>query len=216
MLETARPALPDGVTLAAHKRAAKRRCQEALGFAIDEGATILSFVGRWAYEKGIDLIADSVPWLLDEFPNVSLIPPCCDSSRGLKVALAAQLPDVGPPRSLPVWSQVQIYVCGPIGDAAGMYAASKLVSLASIPALKPRLFVKAEFFRVTEDMRFAADYTICPSRTEPFGYVDVEFAWHGCLTIAPLVGGLGKVPGVYFRILDHTECAPPPPPRRGP
>ena len=30
---------------------------------------------------------------------------------------------------------------------------------------------------VTEDMRFAADFTICPSRTEPFGYVDVEFAW---------------------------------------
>eukprot|EP00966_Prymnesium_polylepis_P030250 703264-Prymnesium_polylepis.1 len=98
---------------------------------------ILSFVGRWTYEKGVDLIADAVPWLLDKFPNV------------------------------------QIYICGPIGDAVGMYAASKLVSLASIPALKSRLFVKAEFFMVTSEMRFAADFTICPSRTEPFGYVDV-------------------------------------------
>ena len=48
-----------------------------------------------------------------------------------------------------------------------------------------RLFVRAEFFMVTEDMRFAADFTICPSRTEPFGYVDVEFAWHGCPYVTP-------------------------------
>ena len=147
MLETARPKLPAGLSLKAHKCLAKRRCQEQLGLAIDQNATVVSFVGRWAYEKGIDLIADIVPWLLIKFPSL------------------------------------QIYVCGPIGDAAGMYAASKLVSLASMPALKSRLFVRAEFFRVTEDMRFAADFTLCPSRTEPFGYVDVEFAFHGCLTM---------------------------------
>ena len=65
----------------------------------------------------------------------------------------------------------------PIGDEIGMYAASRLASIASIPKLAKRLFVKAEFYRVTSEMRFAADFTICPSRTEPFGYVDVEFAW---------------------------------------
>eukprot|EP00956_Cyclotella_meneghiniana_P028985 scaffold69054_cov19-Cyclotella_meneghiniana.AAC.2 len=28
-----------------------------------------------------------------------------------------------------------------------------------------------------------------PSRTEPFGFVDIEFAWSGCPTDGSLVGG---------------------------
>ena len=87
---------------------------------------------------------------------------------------------------------------GPPGDESGQWAASKLVSISKIPAISRRLFVKAEFFMVTSEMRFASDFTICPSRTEPFGYVDVEFAWHGCPTIGSMVGGLGKVPGIYL------------------
>ena len=88
---------------------------------------------------------------------------------------------------------------------AGQYAATKLVSMAKLAALSRRRVVKAEFFMVTKEMRFAADFTICPSRTEPFGYVDVEFAWHGCPTIGALVGGLGKVPGVYYRVLEAGD-----------
>lgn len=174
MLESARPKVPDGMDLLEHKRQAKRRCQVQLGLEVNEDATLLSFVGRWALEKGIDLIADIVPWLLDEFPTL------------------------------------QIYICGPIGDAAGVYAASKLVSLASIPSLKPRLFVKAEFFRVTEEMRFAADFTLCPSRTEPFGYVDVEFAWHGCPTMCEGVR-VGLRVRVRLRVRHGcpTICVPP-------
>ena len=37
------------------------------------------------------------------------------------------------------------------------------------------------------------------------GYVDVEYAWHGCPTIGNLVGGLGKVPGVYYQILEPGD-----------
>ena len=40
-----------------------------------------------------------------------------------------------------------------------------LGNLARIPLIAKRLFVRAEFFMVTEEMRFAADFTICPSRT---------------------------------------------------
>ena len=169
MLETSRPKLPEGVTLMQHKAACKAKVQEQLGFTVNPHAVLISFIGRWSYEKGVDLIADIVPWLLDRFP------------------------------------EVQMYLCGPVGDEAGKYAATKLVSLAQIPALKRRLFVKDEFYLVTPEMRFAADYTICPSRTEPFGYVDIEFGWHGCPTIGYLVGGLGKVPGVYFRTLDPND-----------
>ena len=96
---------------------------------------------------------------------------------------------------------------GPPGDEAGQYAATKLVSMAQLAQLSKRLFVKAEFFMVTSEMRYAADFTICPSRTEPFGYVDVEFAWHGCPTIGAMVGGLGKVPGIYYRVLEPGDKA---------
>merc|ERR1719399_2572061 len=65
--------------------------------------------------------------------------------------------------------------------------------------------VKAEFYQFTEEMRFAADFTICPSRTEPFGYVDVEHAWCATPTVGGLVGGLGKVPGIYYRALDGAD-----------
>ena len=106
---------------------------------------------------------------------------------------------------LEAYSNVQFYVVGPIGDEAGQYAATRLCALSRVEPLNKRLFVRAEFFRVTEEMRFAADFTICPSRTEPFGYVDVEYAWHGCPTIGNLVGGLGKVPGVYYQILEPGD-----------
>ena len=170
MLEEKRPVVPGGLDgLAAHKAACKAQTQEELGLVVDPDAILISFVGRWTFEKGIDLIAEAVLWLLDEYQNV------------------------------------QFYICGPIGDEVGQYAASRLESLASIPLISRRLFVKAEFFRVTEHMRFAADFTICPSRTEPFGYVDVEYAWHGTPTIGALVGGLGKVPGVYFHIIEGGD-----------
>ena len=54
-------------------------------------------------------------------------------------------------------------------------------------------------------MRYGCDLCLCPSRVEPFGYVDIEFAWHGTLTVGALVGGLGKVPGVYYRVQEHGD-----------
>ena len=96
---------------------------------------------------------------------------------------------------------IQFYVVGPIGDVVGQYAATKLKALSTVPGIQSRLFFRGEFFRVSAEMRYGADFTICPSYTEPFGYVDVEFAWHGCPTIGSLVGGLGKVPGICAQTL---------------
>ena len=61
------------------------------------------------------------------------------------------------------YENVQVYLCGPVGDEVGQYAASRLQSLASIPLIATRLYVRAEFFQVTEEMRCAADFTRCPS-----------------------------------------------------
>jgi hypothetical protein len=51
-----------------------------------------------------------------------------------------------------------------------------------------------------------------PSRDEPFGYVDIEFAWFGAAIIGALRGGLAKLPGFYYVILNagsttHIEDA---------
>ena len=43
-----------------------------------------------------------------------------------------------------------------------------------------------------QDLKFAADFCLMPSRDEPFGYVDVEFAWHGALLVGAQAGGLGS------------------------
>ena len=46
---------------------------------------------------------------------------------------------------------------------------------------------------------------VTPPPSQPFGYVDIEFAWHGTLTVGALVGGLGKVPGVYYRVQEAGD-----------
>ena len=122
----------------AFKAECKLKVQEQLGFDVDPDAVLCSFVGRWTHEKGVDMLADTVPAMLDRHPKL------------------------------------QMYLVGPIGDSVGQYAATKLVAISQIPGLEKRLLVKSEFFRITPEMRFGADFTICPSRTEPFGYVDVE------------------------------------------
>lgn len=89
------------------------------------------------------------------------------------------------------YPRFQMVICGPIGDPVAHYAATKLIALSNV--MSDRLKVKAEFYMFTPEMRFATDFTMCPSRTEPFGYVDVEHAWCASPTIGGLVGGLGKV-----------------------
>jgi alpha-1,3-glucan synthase len=50
----------------------KRQAQEWAGLHTDPEAELLVFVGRWSMQKGVDLIADLAPTLLEEF-NVQLL-----------------------------------------------------------------------------------------------------------------------------------------------
>jgi alpha-1,3-glucan synthase len=50
----------------------KRQAQEWAGLTVDPTADLVVFVGRWSMQKGIDLIADLAPTLLDEF-NMQLL-----------------------------------------------------------------------------------------------------------------------------------------------
>lgn len=99
-------------------------------------------------------------------------------------------------------SNVQLIFVGPIGDVYGQYAAARLSKIAALPAAKGKIFVKPEFFMFTSDMKAGCDWCLMPSRLEPFGFVDIEFAWSGVPIIAPATGGLGKVPGVYYSTIN--------------
>ncbi|EPX71067.1 alpha-1,3-glucan synthase Mok13 [Schizosaccharomyces octosporus yFS286] len=54
------------------KKKQKKEAQTWTGLEIDETADLLVFVGRWSMQKGIDLIADIAPILLEDY-NVQLI-----------------------------------------------------------------------------------------------------------------------------------------------
>ena len=51
----------------------RRQAQRWAGLDINPNADLLVFVGRWSMQKGIDLIADVIPAVLEENPNVQLI-----------------------------------------------------------------------------------------------------------------------------------------------
>lgn len=51
----------------------RKQAQEWAGLNVDPDAELLVFVGRWSMQKGIDLIADVMPALLEENPKVQLI-----------------------------------------------------------------------------------------------------------------------------------------------
>ena len=48
--------------------------QAQLGFDVDPSAVLISFVGRWATEKGIDLIIEAAIWMLRTYANTQAIP----------------------------------------------------------------------------------------------------------------------------------------------
>ncbi|CAB38509.1 cell wall alpha-1,3-glucan synthase Mok13 [Schizosaccharomyces pombe] len=60
------------LTAEAEKRAFKRDAQKWTNLELDDSADLLVFVGRWSMQKGIDLIADIAPTLLQDF-NAQLI-----------------------------------------------------------------------------------------------------------------------------------------------
>lgn len=51
----------------------KRQAQEWAGLKVDPEAQLFVFVGRWSMQKGVDLIADIFPSILDAHPKVQLM-----------------------------------------------------------------------------------------------------------------------------------------------
>lgn len=51
----------------------KRQAQEWAGLEQNPKAELFVFVGRWSLQKGVDLIADIFPWVLEQYPQTQLI-----------------------------------------------------------------------------------------------------------------------------------------------
>lgn len=145
----------------ANRKNLKRDAQEWAGLKVDSSADLLVFVGRWSMQKGIDLIADIVPTLVEEF-------------------------------------NVQIITIGPIIDLYGKFAAEKLARL--MEKYPDRVYSRPEFTALPPYIFSGADFTMIPSRDEPFGLVAVEFGRKGALGIGARVGGLGQMPGWWYTV----------------
>lgn len=68
---------PDEITVdpvfEAERPALKRQAQEWAGLDQRADADLFVFVGRWSMQKGIDLIADVFPDILEKYPHTQLI-----------------------------------------------------------------------------------------------------------------------------------------------
>ncbi|KAK3940876.1 alpha-1,3-glucan synthase [Diplogelasinospora grovesii] len=51
----------------------RRQAQEWAGLEVNPEAELFVFVGRWSQQKGVDLIADLFPTILEEYPSTQLI-----------------------------------------------------------------------------------------------------------------------------------------------
>ncbi|KAL1297187.1 hypothetical protein AAFC00_004759 [Neodothiora populina] len=51
----------------------RRQAQEWAGLKVDPNADLFVFVGRWSMQKGVDLIADVFPGILEQYPNTQLL-----------------------------------------------------------------------------------------------------------------------------------------------
>ncbi|KAK3689181.1 hypothetical protein B0T22DRAFT_168289 [Podospora appendiculata] len=51
----------------------RRQAQEWAGLQVDPTAELFVFVGRWSLQKGVDLIADIFPSILEKYPKTQLI-----------------------------------------------------------------------------------------------------------------------------------------------
>ena len=87
-------------------------------------------------------------------------------------------------------------------DLYGKFAALKLNKLMQM--YPDRVFSKPEFTALPPYLFSGAEFSLIPSRDEPFGLVAVEFGRKGALGVGARVGGLGQMPGWWFTVESTT------------
>lgn len=133
------------------RRDLRRQAQEWAGLNVNPDAELFVFVGRWSLQKGIDLITDIFPSILEKYPTTQLI------------------------------------CVGPVIDLYGKFAALKLSKL--MERYPGRVYSKPEFTSLPPCIFNGAEFSLIPSRDEPFGLVAIEFGRKGALGVGARVGG---------------------------
>ena len=98
--------------------------------------------------------------------------------------------------------KTQLICVGPVIDLYGKFAAVKLEKMMEI--YPGRVFSKPEFTALPPCIFSGAEFSLIPSRDEPFGLVAVEFGRKGALGVGARVGGLGNMPGWWYTIESPT------------
>ena len=92
----------------------RRQAQEWAGLEVDPEAELFVFVGRWSQQKGVDLIADIFPNILEEYPKTQLIciGPTIDLYGKFAALKLAKLMEQYPKRvfSKPQFTQLPPYI----------------------------------------------------------------------------------------------------------
>ncbi|KAK3376860.1 alpha-1,3-glucan synthase [Lasiosphaeria ovina] len=92
----------------------RRQAQEWAGLEVNPNAELFVFVGRWSQQKGVDLIADLFPSILDEYPNTQLIcvGPCIDLYGKFAALKLSKLMEIYPTRvfSKPEFTSLPPYI----------------------------------------------------------------------------------------------------------
>lgn len=99
--------------------------------------------------------------------------------------------------------KTQLICVGPVIDLYGKFAALKLEKL--MDRFPKRVFSKPEFTALPPFIFSGAEFTLIPSRDEPFGLVAVEFGRKGALGVGSKVGGLGQMPGWWYTVESLTS-----------
>ena len=89
---------------------------------------------------------------------------------------------------LSTYPEAQLLVIGPPADGFGYYAQRRLEALADLECFQGRLVAKCQFIEAKPSLKWGADFCLMPSRDEPFGYVDIEFAWRGAVIVGAQSG----------------------------
>lgn len=108
----------DGITVDQDFEAARGdlrvKAQEWAGLEIDPTAELFVFVGRWSLQKGVDLIADIFPSILEKYPKTQLIAvgPVIDLYGKFAALKLAKLMEKYPKRvfSKPEFTQLPPYI----------------------------------------------------------------------------------------------------------
>ncbi|KAL8812634.1 MAG: hypothetical protein Q9200_000893 [Gallowayella weberi] len=96
----------------------------------------------------------------------------------------------------------QLICVGPVIDLYGKFAAVKLEKM--MENFPGRVYSKPEFTSLPPCIFSGAEFSLIPSRDEPFGLVAVEFGRKGALGVGSRVGGLGNMPGWWYTIESPT------------